>query len=328
MRFEANSFPTPSVCLVPGTRIDEKINDHAAREARSGESLILSPIVDVARDGVGVGSTKPWGRHFWLAAWSRDGPRTTRSSDGTIDSDHVAATLKHFAGYAGTAGGRNRSPYTHGPATCSTTKSPPSATPSVRPGQLGWPPSTRWMGCPATPTHDPHRRFTTGLIQGAGRRRLPGNRLGPAVPKNRNLGCRCSPHGFASRPSARAAQQLWIQAPSSIDPRRQGFRINSRYRRPGRTCLEVSPRPFCSSLPAGFRKGQGSLPLRSHRVGPQAAVQSIVLLRNDKGLSSPSKDRYKKIAIIGPNAKVCRLATTGAPLKPFPFEGVRDFLGD
>ena len=36
------------------------------------------------------------------------------SVDGTIDSQHVAATLKHFAGYAGTVGGRNRSPYASG----------------------------------------------------------------------------------------------------------------------------------------------------------------------------------------------------------------------
>ena len=37
------------------------------------------------------------------------------SSDGSIDSDHVAATLKHFAGYGSTEGGRNRSPYPFGP---------------------------------------------------------------------------------------------------------------------------------------------------------------------------------------------------------------------
>ena len=32
------------------------------------------------------------------------------SDDGTIGNDHVAATLKHFAGYAGTTGGRNDRP--------------------------------------------------------------------------------------------------------------------------------------------------------------------------------------------------------------------------
>ena len=40
----------------------------------------------------------------------RQWSRTAGPVDGTIDSQHVAATLKHFAGYAGTVGGRNRSP--------------------------------------------------------------------------------------------------------------------------------------------------------------------------------------------------------------------------
>ena len=96
----------------------ERIYDQAGREARSrGVSHILSPILDVSRD-------LRWGRvdetlgedPFLIAKLGEAMVRGLQgSSDGSIDSDHVAATLKHFAGYGSTEGGRNRSPYPFGP---------------------------------------------------------------------------------------------------------------------------------------------------------------------------------------------------------------------
>ncbi|MEC8779201.1 MAG: glycoside hydrolase family 3 N-terminal domain-containing protein, partial [Verrucomicrobiota bacterium] len=119
MRFEANSFPSPiGLSCSWNPDLMERIYDQAGREARSrGVSPILSPILDVSRD-------LRWGRvdetlgedPFLIAKLGEAMVRGLQgSSDGSIDSDHVAATLKHFAGYGSTEGGRNRSPYPFGP---------------------------------------------------------------------------------------------------------------------------------------------------------------------------------------------------------------------
>ena len=119
MRFEANSFPSPiGLSCSWNPDLMERIYDQAGREARSrGVSHILSPILDVSRD-------LRWGRvdetlgedPFLIAKLGEAMVRGLQgSSDGSIDSDHVAATLKHFAGYGSTEGGRNRSPYPFGP---------------------------------------------------------------------------------------------------------------------------------------------------------------------------------------------------------------------
>ena len=119
MRFEANSFPSPiGLSCSWNPDLMERIYDQAGREARSrGVSHILSPILGVSRD-------LRWGRvdetlgedPFLIAKLGEAMVRGLQgSSDGSIDSDHVAATLKHFAGYGSTEGGRNRSPYPFGP---------------------------------------------------------------------------------------------------------------------------------------------------------------------------------------------------------------------
>ena len=118
MKFEANSFPAPiGLACSWNTSLIEKIYSCAAKEARSrGVSHVLSPVVDVARELRWGRVDETLGEDPFLVG--RLGAAMVQglqgSSSGEIAPDHVAATLKHFAGYAGTTGGRNRSPYPNG----------------------------------------------------------------------------------------------------------------------------------------------------------------------------------------------------------------------
>ena len=66
------------------------------------------------------------------------------------------------------------------------------------------------------------------------------------------------------------------------------------------------------------------------KLSRKAARESIVLLRNDRGLLPLDKKAGLTIAVIGPNAKVCRLGNySEPPLKTVSiFEGIRNFVED
>ncbi|MCP4888131.1 MAG: beta-glucosidase, partial [Planctomycetaceae bacterium] len=62
----------------------------------------------------------------------------------------------------------------------------------------------------------------------------------------------------------------------------------------------------------------------------EATRQSIVLLKNENDLLPLTVGEHETIAVIGPNADVCRLGNySGRPLKTVSLlEGIRDFVGD
>ena len=101
MRFEANSFPSPiGLSCTWNPELLTRIYDQAGREARSrGISHILSPIVDVARDLRWGRVDETLGEDPYLVSilGSAMVKGLQGSSDGTIDSEHVAATLKHLS---------------------------------------------------------------------------------------------------------------------------------------------------------------------------------------------------------------------------------------
>ena len=62
----------------------------------------------------------------------------------------------------------------------------------------------------------------------------------------------------------------------------------------------------------------------------EAARQSIVLLKNDNNLLPLNLGNFKNIAVIGPNAAVCRLGNySGMPQRTVSIlEGIRNYVGD
>ncbi len=337
MRFEANSFPTPiglSCAWNPG--LMRKIYDHAAREARSrGVSHILSPIVDVARDLRWGRVDETMGEDPFLVG--RLGAAMVRglqgSSDGTIDSDHVAATLKHFAGYAGTAGGRNRSPYTHGPRYLLDNEVAPfrHVIRSARPASV----MAAFNEVDGLPCH-----VNPWILTDVLRNRIGFKGLVVGDYQGIDLVRQYQKIGTSDADAARMALQAGLQLEL---PNNFGYKHLVQLIREGKVAESKLDEAVRAVLSLKFRLGLFEAPYKldaekakalsrspeATELAKQGALQSIVLLKNDGGILPLAKERYKKIAIIGPNAKVCRLGNySGRPLKTVSlFEGVREFLG-
>jgi len=337
MRFEANSFPTPiglSCAWNPG--LMRKIYDHAAREARSrGVSQILSPIVDIARDLRWGRVDETMGEDPFLAG--RLGAAMVRglqgSADGTIDSDHVAATLKHFAGYAGTAGGRNRSPYTHGPRYLLDNEVAPfrHIIRSARPASV----MAAFNEVDGLPCH-----VNPWILTDVLRNRIGFNGLVVGDYQGIDLVRQYQKIGTSDADAARMALQAGLQLEL---PNNFGYKHLPQLIREGKVSESKLDEAVRAVLSLKFRLGLFEAPYKldaekakalsrspeATELAKQGALQSIVLLKNDGGILPLAKERYKKIAIIGPNAKVCRLGNySGRPLKTVSlFEGVRDFVG-
>lgn len=114
MRPEATVFPQAiGLACSWNTNLIEKVYDVAAREMRArGTQFVLSPVVDVCRDPRWGRIEETYGEDPYLNA--QIGIAAIKglqgSLNGTIDANHVAATLKHFVGHAQPDGGINQAP--------------------------------------------------------------------------------------------------------------------------------------------------------------------------------------------------------------------------
>ncbi len=111
---EATSFPQAvALGCTWNPELVEQLFRTAAQELRSrGTGMVLSPVVDVAREPRWGRTEECYGEDPLLAG--RMGAAAVRglqgSSDGTIAADGVAATLKHFLAHGQKEGGRNKAP--------------------------------------------------------------------------------------------------------------------------------------------------------------------------------------------------------------------------
>ena len=118
MKLHATSFP-PAIALAASwdTALVRKVNRVTAAELRArGSQLTFSPVVDIARDPRWGRTEETFGEDTYLSATM--GTAAVRglqgSSDGSIDANHVGATLKHFAGHGQPEGGINQAPISIG----------------------------------------------------------------------------------------------------------------------------------------------------------------------------------------------------------------------
>jgi beta-glucosidase len=109
----ATSFPQAiALGCTWDTALVEQVFTASALEASSrGTRQVLSPVVDLARDPRWGRTEECYGEDPYLV--SRLGMAAVfgfQGRDSLIDSNHVAATLKHFAGHGQPEGGRNIAP--------------------------------------------------------------------------------------------------------------------------------------------------------------------------------------------------------------------------
>ena len=338
MRFEANSFPSPiGLSCAWNPDLMQEIYDQAAREARSrGVSHILSPIVDVARDLRWGRVDETLGEDPFLVG--RLGEAMVRglqgSSNGEIDSDHVAATLKHFVGYAGTEGGRNRSPYPYGPRYLLDHEVAPfrHVIQSARPASV----MAAFNEVDGLPCH-----VNPWILTDVLRERIGFKGLVIGDYQGIDLVRQYQKIGTSNADAARMALQAGLQLEL---PNNFGFQHLAQLIKEGKVTLSKVDEAVRAVLALKFRLGLFEAPFELNRkkalshsrsekaveLSRKAARESMVLLRNDRGLLPLDKGAGQTIAVIGPNAKVCRLGNySGRPLKTVSiFEGIQSFVDD
>ncbi|MCP4885671.1 MAG: sulfatase-like hydrolase/transferase [Planctomycetaceae bacterium] len=338
MKFEANSFPTPiglSCTWNPDLMV--AIYSQAGQEARSrGVSHVLSPVVDVARDLRWGRVDETLGEDPFLA--SRLGAAMVRglqgSSDGTIAPTHVAATLKHFAGYAGTVGGRNRSPYPNGPRHLLDTEVAPFRyiIETAKPAAV----MAAFNEVDGVPCHVNPWMLTEVLRQRLGFQGLiVGDYQGiDLVRRYQNIG---NSDADAGRMALEAGLQLEL-------PNNFGFKHLAKLVDEGKVNLSTIDAAVRAVLELKFRLGLFESPAKldvakakslansaeAIELTREAARQSIVLLKNEGNLLPLTPGDHPTVAVIGPNADVCRLGNySGRPLKTVSLlEGIRNHLGE
>ncbi|MEO8172418.1 MAG: glycoside hydrolase family 3 N-terminal domain-containing protein [Sediminibacterium sp.] len=114
LAMQSDIFPT-SIALACSwdTLLTTKIYTYVAAQARSrGTTMVLAPVIDVTRDPRWGRTGETYGEDPYLSGVM--GSAVVRglqgSNDGTIDGNHIAATLKHFTGHGQSEAGINQAP--------------------------------------------------------------------------------------------------------------------------------------------------------------------------------------------------------------------------
>ena len=338
MKFEANSFPAPiGLACSWNTSLIEKIYSCAAKEARSrGVSHVLSPVVDVARELRWGRVDETLGEDPFLVG--RLGAAMVQglqgSSSGEIAPDHVAATLKHFAGYAGTTGGRNRSPYPNGLRHLLDTEIPPfrHVINTSRPASV----MAAFNEIEGLPCH-----VNEWMLQGVLRKRLGFEGLLVGDYQGLNLVRWYQKIGTSDADVGSMALKAGLQLEL---PNAFGYKHLQKLVQNGSVQEQDIDTAVRQMLSLKFRLGLFEAPMRldgdkaealadsqeTDSLACEAARQSIVLLKNENNFLPLRIGQHKKIAVIGPNAAVCRLGNySGMPRHTVsPFEGIRDYVGN
>ena len=314
MKFEANSFPAPiGLACSWNTSLIEKIYSCAAKEARSrGVSHVLSPVVDVARELRWGRVDETLGEDPFLVG--RLGAAMVQglqgSSSGEIAPDHVAATLKHFAGYAGTTGGRNRSPYPNGLRHLLDTEIPPfrHVINTSRPASV----MAAFNEIEGLPCH-----VNEWMLQDVLRKRLGFEGLLVGDYQGLNLVRWYQKIGTSDADVGSMALKAGLQLEL---PNAFGYKHLQKLVQNGSVQEQDIDTAVRQMLSLKFRLGLFEAPMRldgdkaealadsqeTDSLACEAARQSIVLLKNENNFLPLRIGQHKKIAVIGPNAAVCR----------------------
>ena len=338
MKFEANSFPAPvGIACSWNPKLITEVYTKAAQEARSrGVSHVLSPVVDVSRDLRWGRVDETLGEDPFLVG--RLGAAMVEglqgSTDGSIAPGHVAATLKHFAGYAATEGGRNRAPYLHGPRQLLDNQVEPfrHVIRTAKPSSV----MAAYNEVDGLPCH-----INPWILSDVLRGNLGFEGLIVSDYQGIDLIRRYQKIGISDADVARMALEAGLQLEL---PNNFGFQHLPKMVKEGAVDIARIDDAVRAVLNLKFRLGLFEAPdsldvkkakalatsEETRELARKAARQSIVLLKNEGNLLPLKPGDHESIAVIGPNADVCRLGNySGRPLKTVSLlQGVRNLLGD
>jgi beta-glucosidase len=332
----ATSFPVPiGIACSWDPRMIERVFTTVAGEMRArGIQQALTPIVDICRDPRWGRTDETMGEDPYLNG--KLGAAMVRGLQGTatggVAPGHIAATLKHFTGHGQPEGGINTSEadvpvreLLDAHAVSFRIAIADSKPVAVMPS---------YNEIDGVPSHT-----NTWLLQNVLRQDL--HFEGLIVSDYGGIEKLADVHGVAAdhKEAAYRAFQAGVQLnlPSGDAYENLGELVHD-----GRisvAAIDAAVKPilrlkFALGLfddpPLDPRKAIDITKLESAKaLALQAAEESIVLLKNRNNILPLAKDKYKTIAVIGPNADQCRLGSySGEPLyKVTIFDGIRKKVG-
>jgi beta-glucosidase len=329
----ATSFPQAiALAATFDPSLVEAVFSAAARQMRArGIAQVLAPVLDVARDPRWGRIEETYGEDPFLvsrmgvaAVLGFQGRRA--SADTPIDGMHVMATAKHLTGHGQPEGGRNTAPAVIAPHTLREVFLPPFEAALKEAGVQAV--MASYNEVDGIPSHANRWMLTDLLREEWGFRGVVVSdyfgiaelgRKHHVVPDQASAGRTAlgsgvdmelpEPEGYATLLSDLKAHRI---EESLVD------RAVARVLRV-KLLLGLFEHPYVAeAVPEGERASDRALARR-------AAQEAIVLLKNDGGLLPLDASRIRSIAVVGPNANVCRLGGySGRPDKTVSVvEGIR-----
>jgi beta-glucosidase len=322
MKPEATSFPmTIGFASSWDPKLFEQCFDVVAREMRArGGQLALTPILDVARDPRWGRIEETYGEDPFLN--SRLGAAAVKGlqggTTGEIDANHVMVTLKHFTGHGTPEGGLNRSPGNVSLRELREVHLYPFeyVVKNTKPAAV----MASYNEVDAIPSH-----ANNWLLQDVLRKEY--GYKGLIVSDYDGVRQLYSDHKVAANPSEAAL--LAIKAGVQCElPTPDAYPSLVALVQSGKVEIALIDSYVKQILTVKFNLGLFDNPYldvkkatelvskpESKALALKAAQESIVLLKNEKNTLPLSISKYKKIAVIGPNADFAYLGGySGTPL--------------
>jgi beta-glucosidase len=334
----ATSFPQAiALAATFDPQLVEEAFTVAARQMRArGGSQVLAPVLDVARDPRWGRIEETYGEDPYLAGrigvaavLGFQGRRA--SNDVAISPEHVVATTKHLTGHGQPEGGRNTAPAAIGPRTLREIFLPPfeAALSEGRAESV----MASYNEIDGVPSHT-NRWMLTDLLRGEWGFR------GVVVSDYSGVAELARKHHVVE--DLVSAGRSALAAGVDVElPEPEGFASLLADLKAGRIAeadvdqavarvLRVKLLLGLFEHPYGPNVAPESERVTDRALARRAAQEAIVLLKNDRGLLPLDPARLKSLAVIGPNAEVCRLGGySGVPDKTVSVvEGLRARLGD
>jgi beta-glucosidase len=328
----ATSFPNPlGLACSWNPDLLQAIFDVVAREMRArGGQHALAPVIDVARD-------PRWGRieetfgedpHLNASLGAAAVVGLQGSTDGTVDRDHVLATLKHYVGHGTPEGGLNCSPSIAGVRELRGTHLAPFAHVLRTASPATVMPSYNEVD--GIPVH-----ASTWLLQDI----LRGELGFSGLIVSDYFGVMRLQTGHKVAATKEDAARLAFKAGVQLElPEPYAFHELERCLENGTIAIEAVDRAVSAVLAWKLRLGlfenpyieleaaSAAVRVQGRRdLALRAAEESIVLLKNDQGFLPLAIEQIATIAVIGPNSDVVRLGGySGNPLNSVTLlEGIR-----
>lgn len=284
----------------------------AARQARErGVNHVLAPVLDVARDPRWGRIEETYGEDPYLVGRigvsAILGLQGRRSADEAIDARHVMATAKHFAAHGTPEGGRNTAPGNVSAHVLREVFLPPFEA-AVREAGVGSVMAS-YNELDGVPSHA-NRWLLQDLLRGEW------GYSGLVVSDYFGIAELVRKHHVAV--DLRAAARRAIEAGVDLEfPEPEGYATLGEQVLDGSVPIADVDRAVSHVLRAKFLlglfenalvDGEPKVELPSDRaLARKAAQEALVLLKNDGGLLPLDTARVRSMAVIGPNAAVCRL---------------------